>query len=44
MMLAPSKAVLSGDKDGNAPDAQAEKANGKPAKRKAEPKPVDAAA
>ena len=86
MLLAPSKAVLSGDKDGASADGQAEKADakadkaeakaekaaakaekaeakaekaddqgakadgradtaeGKPAKRKAEPKPVDAAA
>jgi translation initiation factor IF-3 len=60
MLLAPSRAVLSGDKDGDAPQAHADTADGKPAKqadgkpakhqdgkpakRKAEPKPVDAAA
>ena len=46
MMLAPSKAVLSGEQDGHAPDADADadKAEAKPAKHKAEPKPVDAAA
>src|SRR5438552_11549397 len=42
MLLAPSKAVLS-EKDGAAPSPQDGKAEGKPSKRKAEPKPVDAA-
>ena len=43
MMLAPSKAVLSAEKDGDGSAAQPSKTDEKRAKRNAEPKPVDAA-
>jgi translation initiation factor IF-3 len=44
MMLAPSKAVLAGEKDGDSSNGQAGSSDEAPAKRKPEPKPVDAAA
>jgi translation initiation factor IF-3 len=43
MMLAPSKAVLSAEKDGDGSAAHPSKTDEKRAKRNAEPKPVDAA-
>jgi translation initiation factor IF-3 len=44
MMLAPSKAILAGERDGDSSNGQAGSSDEKPAKHKPEPKPVDAAA
>jgi translation initiation factor IF-3 len=44
MMLAPSKAILAGERDGDSPNGQAGSSDEKPAKHQPEPKPVDAAA
>ncbi|HEV3129642.1 MAG TPA: translation initiation factor IF-3 [Solirubrobacteraceae bacterium] len=44
MMLAPSKAILAGERDGDSSNGQAASSDEKPAKHQPEPKPVDAAA
>ncbi|HUZ28568.1 MAG TPA: translation initiation factor IF-3, partial [Solirubrobacteraceae bacterium] len=44
MMLAPSKAVLAGERDGDSSNGQAGSSDEKLAKHEPEPKPVDAAA